>query len=64
MVGIKSPLYSQQGIPRTSQHMRLIAARLRYTQRDLEFELNAVPESIIEVDVRHFVLAGKWITLP
>ena len=28
------------------------------------WELNAVPESIIEVDVRDFVLAGKWITLP
>src|SRR6185295_17857909 len=64
MVGIKAPLHSQQGIPRTSQHMRVIAARFRNAQRHLKFELNAMPESVVEVDVGHLVLAGKGVAIP
>src|SRR6266404_4154602 len=64
MVGIKPPLHSQQGIPRTGQHIRVIAARFRDAQRHLEFELNAMAKSVVEVDVGDFVLAGKRITIP
>jgi len=63
-VSIKPPLYSQQGITRTGQHMGVIAARFCNAQRHLEFELNAMPKSVVEIEVRYLVLAGKRVALP